>query len=359
MKKILLISLLLVVVSASSSFARVPFTPIYWIKGRVVDAPGLSANGRKIYFENARAWDIIGTSGLSRKANQFLINAGQAGVPLEAGKRYRVFTESMAGYGVGPVEVELTGFGVQDMGQLALETGRGISDIRAFLAEAEPKPELRIWFGNRLYQPELVKKGMEFNIPKKPKIKMEVSMAEGYSLASEVSAYTLSVDGKNYSFTERKIENNKAVIQMTFPDTLAPGKYEFTFQAMSSGAKAASSTAVEVASVTVSGGPLKVLDTPLCYPSPFNPEKDRIVTIQYTLSDDANIDIFILDIAAKVIKKISINEGQDGGAGQLNKVKWNGITDQGAVAANGVYLGNIVSRDENRVLGKFKLTVYR
>jgi len=234
-----------------------------------------------------------------------------------------------------------------------------LADIRAFIVQTEPLPKIKVWFNDRVYQKSLVAKGEEFYIPKKPKIKMEVEIDEPYTLSTDAFNYTLTIDKKSYSFSTSKIEAHKAVFEITLPEELSAGKYNFTFTAQSSGAKAAASTAVETAQVVVAGGPLRLLDTPLTYPSPFNPERDKFVTFQYTLSDNANIDIFIINIAGEVVKKISINAGEEGGLGQLNKVSWNGMTDQGMIVSSGIYLGNIVARDENKVLGKFKLTVYR
>ena len=358
MKKTFFLFLLLSLFMAAA-FARVAFTPIYWIKGTVPDMPGISPNGGKIFFENGKAFDTIGESGRSRTSNRFLINAGDAEVPLEVGKKYKVFTESMAGYGIGPMEIELSGTGVENLGSLPLEAGKGVTDIRALVVETEPSPDIKVWFNNRLYQKALVDKGIEYIVPKKPKIKMEVNIPAPYALASQASEYTFTIGGNTYSFSEKKIEHNKAVFEITLSEELEPGKNTVTFRAKSSGAKATGSTAAEIVNITVAGGPLRLLDDPICFPSPFNPERDKFVTIQYTLSENADVDIFIFDIAANIAKKLTIRSGEEGGTGQVNKVKWNGVTDGSFVAGNGVYVGNIVSKTENKVLGKFKLTVYR
>lgn len=358
MKRIFLI-LLLSAAIAAASVSQEPFTLIYWIKGSVADAPGTSANGRKIYFENTKAWDIIGERGASGRANQFLINAGAAGVPLDTGKRYSVFTERTAGYGTGPVEVEITGSGFEQVPPLTLMEGGGVADIRTFAVKTEPLPRISIWFNNRLYQKALVEKGEEFYVPRRPKIKMEASIEKNYALSTNPAVYSLAINNKIYPFQTAKIEGEKATFEFTPTDELAPGNYNFIFSAQSSGAKAAAASATEMVRVTVAGGPLRLLDTPLTYPSPFNPEKDKNMILQYTLSDNADIDIFIFNIAGEIDKKISVIAGQEGGLGQLNRVTWNGLTDQGTTVSSGVHLGNIIARDENKVLGKFKLTVYR
>lgn len=345
--------------SAAAVYAQVPFAPIYWVKGVVNDAPGQPADGRKIFFDNGKAWDTIGPQGKSGASNHFLINAGDAGAPLDAGKKYQVFTEKINDFGVGPVELELSGNGIDDLGTLNLIAGGGKSGIKAMSVQLEPAPAIKVYFGSRVYQKDLVDKGSDFIISKKPKVKMEVAIDPPYSLDQKASGYSLLIDGVSYSFTGTKIEKNKAALEITLNNALASGSHTFKLSAASAGDQAAAAVGEEIAKVQVSAGPLRILDTPLCFPNPFNPEKDGSVAFQYTLSDDAKIDIFIFNIAGEVVKKIVLNEGEEGAIGQLNKVKWDGMTDQGTIASNGIYIINIVSRDENRILGKFKLSVYR
>lgn len=361
MKKFVIVLLIATFFQINNASAEIPFTLIYWIRGKVNDASGFSANGRKIYFENDGAYDIIGAEGASGKPNHFLINAGEARVPLVIGEKYQVFTEVADGYGVGPVEVEILGMGMEDMGTLALALGKGVSTVRAARIDAEALPEIKIWFGKRVYQKTLVEKGkLIFYIPQKPKIKMKVNIAKPYALSTLAASYTMTIDDEaTYTFKEKKIAATLAELELTLPEKLEPGKHVFKFQAKSSGAVKAASTALETATVTVTGGDLRILDTPISYPSPYNPSRGKLVTFQYTLSNDANIDLFIFDISGRIVKKISINAGEDGGSGQLNKVTWNGIAEQGTVAGSGVYLVNIVARDDKKVLSKIKLTIYR
>lgn len=354
MKRLLLL-LVILAVTAGISYSEGPFTLIYWVRGRVTDAPGAVANGRKIYFANTKASDIIGPTGLSGNPNEFLLNAGLAGVPLEPGMHYQIFTERTDGYGVGPVEVEISGVGYDAVGPFALSAGGGVADLRAMGVAMESTPQIRVWFNNRLYQKGLSE---EFYIPKKPKIKVEVNIEEPFALSTTAANYQLMIDSRPYAFQSSKITGDKAVFEFTLPGEFPSGVHNFTFNAQSSGAQAAAASAAETIRATVASGPLRVIDTPLTFPSPFNPEKDKSVIFQYTLSDNADIDIFIFNIAGEMVKKIAIKQGEEGGLGQRNAVKWDGVTDTGVTISNGVYIGNIVARDENKVLSKFKLTVY-
>jgi len=111
--------------------------------------------------------------------------------------------------------------------------------------------------------------------------------------------------------------------------------------------------------VTAAGGPLRLIGfQPLCYPSPFSAIRNKEVTISYSLSDSSDIDIYILSSVGEVVKKISVQSGQEGGKAASNKVKWNGITDLGRALGNGIYLGTIIAKPQNKIIGKFKLTAY-
>jgi hypothetical protein len=112
-----------------------------------------------------------------------------------------------------------------------------------------------------------------------------------------------------------------------------------------------------LATVEVMGGPLRMIGTPVVYPSPYSIKKDKIVTIQYGLSADANIDIYLVSVEGKRIKRFLPLAGEEGGSAGINKITWDGKTDQGFLAGNAIYVGTVVARDEGRLLGKFKLTV--
>ena len=48
---------------------------------------------------------------------------------------------------------------------------------------------------------------------------------------------------------------------------------------------------VEATNVEVLGGPLRVVDFPLVFPNPFSPSRHNEIIIQYTLSEDTDIDL--------------------------------------------------------------------
>jgi hypothetical protein len=97
---------------------------------------------------------------------------------------------------------------------------------------------------------------------------------------------------------------------------------------------------------------------PLVFPSPFNPSSGSNLTIQYSLSQDADIDIFIFGSSIAIIKKITTYKGLEGGRLGANKVVWDGRTDFGTIVSNGIYVGTLVDRNSQTVLGKMKLVIY-
>lgn len=226
----------------------------------------------------------------------------------------------------------------------------------ADLTHNEPAPKLKVWFGNRIYQ---YMRGRKYYIPAKPKIKLEVTIPEPYTLPDKAISYYLKVDNdKVYSFSDIKFVDNRAVLSMTLPDKLSPGRHEFSFFAPSSGKVGASSIGSQNAAVEVSGDALKLINRPLSFPSPFSPAKNKFVTIQYTLSEDADIKVVIFSATAQIIKTLNFRKGEEGGAGQLNKVRWDGKTDRDSPASNGIYWVNIIDADSNRPLANLKITVF-
>lgn len=361
MKKLVLI---IILIAVGTSFAQIepPFLGFYWILGEVKDASGASANGRRIYFSNQLASDTIGVPGNSGQPNRFLINAITAGVPLNYGAKYQVFTDRVGGVGAGPYEVTITGKGYEEVGPFQLTAGGGVSDIRSIVTvKAEGTPSFKSWFGSRKYQKELAEKE-EFIVPNKPKIRVEVEVNPSFQLDQDPSSYQITIDeglasSRTYRLTEFSAGKNKVTGEIIWPDKLGPGQHTFKFRAKSFDEKNIPIEATEITRVTVLGGPLRVVGLPIAYPSPYDLRGE--VTFQYTLSEDANIDLFIFNISAQIIKKFSFAKGRDGGVGQLNSVKWDGRDENGTAVPNGIYIVNIVAHDDLKVLQKLKLVVFR
>lgn len=111
-------------------------------------------------------------------------------------------------------------------------------------------------------------------------------------------------------------------------------------------------------SASSAGGAIKIVGFPLAFPSPYSSSSGQNVTLQYILSQDANIEIVIFDTTARIVKRIVCSKGDTGGKSGINKVLWNGITESGGLVPSGMHIATIVSKADNTVLGKIKLMVY-
>jgi hypothetical protein len=105
--------------------------------------------------------------------------------------------------------------------------------------------------------------------------------------------------------------------------------------------------------------PTQVLGKPLVYPSPFSPGIHSHVNIQYKLSMQANIEIAVFGVDGSTILRRRFYMGEEGAKKGINTVEWEGKTNAGMAISNGIYTGVIIDRDENRILEKFKIAVYR
>jgi hypothetical protein len=128
---------------------------------------------------------------------------------------------------------------------------------------------------------------------------------------------------------------------------------------LATAALAATREALPSGEVTALGGPVRLVGfSPLCYPSPFSIVRNKEVAIQYNLSADADIDIYIYSSSGEIVKRLTVQSGEEGGKLAANKVRWDGISDLGRIVGNGIYMGTIISRAQQKVLGKFKLVAY-
>ena len=356
---------------------------MYWIAGSVTDPDSKGTEGRWAVFwrgtysasESAYSDDIVGTRGLSGRAAQFMVNAYQdwRQIVTPADDWWAAIVKGADNYGADPVRVRLTGTGYDfPDGPLVLAFGAGIDPpssrpLPPWLLALLPKIE-KIKFGDRLWQPKLVEQGESYIITNQPKASAQITspvaldtskivmvLNEGTATTKTYSikaAHYSGVKGAEAAPSEISFVYNFATEKETLPD----GDQKITFRAANEYGSVA-----EVCSVKVMGGDVIIIGTPLTFPSPVRIRTQRLVTIQYGLSRDADIDIYIFDISARVVKKITCNSGspggQAGGTANPNKVTWNLQTDQGSLAGSGIYVFNIVDRGRNKVLGKGKLTI--
>ena len=376
-KKLLLVCLLL---ASFAVAARAAQTYAYWIAGTVPDVTGATANGRTVDFYKT---DTDLTTGRYAQAvitgNTFMINAYNIWPePLTVGGKYKVATVAGSdGYGATG-EVTISGVGWDEVKGMVLVMGGGIATPAP--VSTEPAPQIKIWFNNRLYQISLDKNNnpLPFVVSERAKVTAQVAIDDPYTLAQDISTYSIILD-KGTSLQQvlsLKEENiSKKVfaagslaeegkisalsLEYSLPQPLAEGQHVFAVSARSSGLSGGiASSATSLATVEVLGGPVRLIGTPICFPSPYSITKDGKVTIQYQLSKDADIQIVFASIAAQLVKTLVLEKGAEGGTAGVNKITWDGRTDRGPLAGNGIYLGTIISREDGRKLGSVKLTVF-
>jgi len=374
--------ILLVGLAAPIAAQEATFTGFYPLTGSVVsDTSGITTTGRKVVFYAindgedpmdgptvAFSYDYVGSPGLSGAENTYIMNAFQDHrMPVEVGRRYYLaVVKGEDNYGANPVEVGISGYGFERYPALTLKEGEGIADPGEHISRFAPKIE-GIWFGLRKWQPALVAEGDSFIISDQPEVKCEVTSPYGINVSSlqiiqdegtsVAKTYTISsihfmdVVGMAESPTEITYVYSFAAEGNSLDD----GDHNLTFKASN-----AFGTTIEVCSVTIKAGPVDIIGDPINHPSPIHLRTDREVTFQYGLTKNADIDLYVFDISARIVKKISCNSGDAGGSAggtaNPNKVTWDLMTDQGNLIGSGIYLWNIVDRAGNRVLGKGKLT---
>jgi len=357
------------IISLGQATTIPPGPMTYWLAGTVQNlTDSILADGRTVVFykDDATFNSYFSTGTIS--GNQFTLNGPYIWPEaLTVGQTYKAaIIQGEDGYGADPVDVTISGYGYEEVNNLVLAYGAGPGE-----PGAEEAPALQVWFGNRLYQPSVYGADRAFVVSAQPDIKLQVSIDEPYSLASDISSYSIVVDegtGAEMALSlDAQHMANKVYaaateirsmdIEYAVQDALTEGGHTFTFTAQSSGALGDPGVATLMASVEVMGGPLRIIGVPLTYPSPYSITKDKIVTIQYTLSADGNVDIFLIDPTGKRIKKILCNAGTEGGSAGVNKVTWDGRTDMGYLAGNAIYVGTLISRDDGRLLAKVKMTI--
>lgn len=216
---------------------------------------------------------------------------------------------------------------------------------------SEPAPEIKVWFDNRLYQSTLTDKGNEFIVSKRPKIKVEFTLPAPYALSPKKTyqaARPMSAQAAGSS-----------AIEYTLQEDLPPGTHTFSFTASTAGTKGRATSSTQSITVVVKAGAIAVLGEPIHFPSPFSPTKNKDgITMQYTLSENADIDIYVFNVAGETAKRITCFAGTEGGMAGLNQVKWNGLLDGGGMIGNGIYATTIISKKEGKLLAKFKINVF-
>jgi hypothetical protein len=144
------------------------------------------------------------------------------------------------------------------------------------------------------------------------------------------------------------------VLRVPLDKKLAFGEHQLRFEAEDAYGEPLSFEAFARV-VTV---PAEIKEAPIVFPSPFSAVRDRELKIQYRLTMAANVTIVLAGGGTGMIYKKDLSLGEVGTNKGLNTVVWDGKDSSGATVANGIYVGLLIDRDENRKLQNFKVVVY-
>ena len=164
------------------------------------------------------------------------------------------------------------------------------------------------------------------------------------TLDNTITPVTFVAGGNNYYGT---LEVTTALIDGTHELTIE------VFDSLGSGAT------MEVVPLFVqTNRDLIVQGTPLNYPNPFDPSLPGATTsLAYMLSKAGNITLSIHDLRGTLVSRMNFTAGANGGRAGYNTADWNGRSDSGQVAGNGIYVYLIIA--DGRVLAKGKLMVLK
>ena len=367
MKKFLVLITALFILAGAALAQVWTFVPVYVVADTVYDTPEATADGRMVvvYKDDAEYAKGIFTYAYVT-GNTYVVNAASTTLTLTVGDTYEVgVVQGADGYGAGPVKVTISGKGYDIAPPMTMCKGCGPLPVKAPIIE-------QVRFDERVYFEELVKKGEKFYTSSTPKVTALIKGADTagvnvdriFLVVNEgrpgaPQPYTMAVPSKSYVAGTSVIKSLTAVFTIPDSEPLPEDPDADTDSTVTIKAQnTAGIPAEKVCTVTVAGGPMRVIGDVVVFPSPFSPSKDKELEIQYTLSQAGNVTIYIVNIAGETVKRISCAPGEEGGNAGRNKVKWNGRYETGEIAGNGVYVGTILDRDRNKLLARFKFTIF-
>ncbi|OGC32475.1 hypothetical protein A2462_00215 [candidate division WOR-1 bacterium RIFOXYC2_FULL_41_25] len=185
-------------------------------------------------------------------------------------------------------------------------------------------------------------------IGQQPKIKIAIS--DG-NLIKEINVSFDGVEASAATLKASALDQAEVMATYTAANDLTPGEHTILVVAKDS--------LGSVSSVSISG--LKVYSasvisgTPMNYPNPFKPSSEQ-TTINYTLTKDSDIRIYIYDLARRLVYSQAYTAGVNGGKLGENEITWNGKDTFSEIVANGVYVYLITS--DGKVIGSGEISVF-
>jgi len=195
-------------------------------------------------------------------------------------------------------------------------------------------------------------------IPASPLIK--VTLVDSVA-GIDASAVTLSIDDVPVAVETTIVSGDNLVIELRY-QVSTPLSTATTHKVMVEVRdRAGNESVISVSDLTVSDAQeAAIIGEVLNYPNPFNPETET-TKIAYSLSAQADIDIYIYTLTGQRLIHKVIQSGDEGARIGYNEVQWDGRNSFGDLVGNGLYLVRIVADDSGskKLLGKVKVLVMR
>ncbi len=260
--------------------------------------------------------------------------------------------------------------GIQNIITLGPKTGTGIGTTPAgtpgttpgtppagSIVKIDPPKISDVYIGNRLYFKDLVSKGDKFYTSKSTAIKATVKAKDGIN-TKKLSIKVTDSQGLTTYYTlsdaniSSKLTKGATITQCNISyniKNLGVGENSVEIKAANAGGEVKENLKLTV----VSG--MSVIGDVVVFPSPFSIPNDKTAYIQYTLSDATSVTIYVTSVGGKIVRKVTYPANTEGGNAGRNKVTWDGMSDTGELAGNGIYVGTVVSG--GRILKRFKFTI--
>ena len=104
-----------------------------------------------------------------------------------------------------------------------------------------------------------------------------------------------------------------------------------------------------------SANTLSVTLKPRNVPNPFKTGTGKGTTILYKLHSDTDVKFIVYDLTGRAVWTKFFSAGSNGGKASGNAIYWDGTTDLGQPAANGVYIYVITTK--GKILAKGEMAV--
>lgn len=188
-----------------------------------------------------------------------------------------------------------------------------------------------------------------------PKIKLNISEINSGLTTWNITIFQSDVTKNSYTNYVNLITGNS--IEVSYSITTALDDGEYYLKATVYDAKGNSHSKNSPSFIVVSKLSIKDL---LNGPNPFNPLNEK-TNIQYQLSLDADVDIYIYTISGERIWQQSFTAGiSNGGTSGFNSITWDGYNNWNEIVANGVYIVYLVAKkDGKKTFAKTKILVLK